>query len=82
MSAVVFHLLSQEGGVNIYAVIWNIMLFYMLLPHAHVWLKTHVIPPFIALFWLKTIESCGCLCVAKMRVPCLLLLLLVLGLGI
>ena len=48
MSAVVFHLLSQEGGGNIYAVIWNIMLFYILLPHAYVWLRTLVILPFVA----------------------------------
>ena len=27
---------SQEGGVNIYAVIWNIMLFCMILPYAYV----------------------------------------------
>ena len=48
MSAVVFHLLSQEGGVNMYAVIWNIMLFYMLLPYADVWLRTFTIPSPIA----------------------------------
>ncbi len=30
-----FHMPSQEGGVNIPAVIWNIMLFCMILPYAY-----------------------------------------------
>ena len=40
-----FHMLSQEGGVNIYAVIWNIMLIYLILPYAYVLGDTIDIPP-------------------------------------
>ena len=69
VSAVVFHMLSQEGGVNIYAVIWNIMLFCMLLPFAYVWLRTlMILPPAAAVLAQDNMScsGCACACVAKM----------------
>ena len=78
-----FHMPSQEGGVNIYAVIWNIMLFCMLLPYAYEHGNTLLnAPPCCRYFGSRLLVLQLCACVAKIMLACMLLLLGVMGSGI
>ena len=77
-----FHMPSQEGGVNINAVIWNIMLFCMMLPYAYDSAYTpYSCSPVSRLLWLKTISLAALRCALR-KVRACLLLLVVMGLGI
>ena len=53
------HMLSQEGGVNIHAVIWYIMLFCMILPYAYGRLLTLSMHSFIAAILAQDFVSCS-----------------------
>ena len=75
-SAVVFHMLSQEGGVNTHAVLWYIVLFHMLYVTSSCLWITYEFPLLSPPLWLKTncLDSVLCLLVVlKSAFACLLL---------